>query len=129
MPFHGLQARKQWAVYWRRVGVDAYGQPTTSDVAVEVRVRWDGQTRTVFGPNGDPVTIDATAGGWEFDPVIGSEVWAGRLGDIPGTGQRPSTDVFRIVGVNVTPDIRGRDSYREATLVRVRDVQGTTVTA
>ena len=128
MPFHGLQGRKQWAVYWARVGTDKYGQPTVSDVAQELRLRWDGQTRTVFGPNGDPVTIDATAGGWEFDPAIGSLVWPGRLRDLPGTGQRPAVDVHRIVGSNLTPDIRGRNTYREATLVRTSDSLGTTVT-
>ena len=128
MPFHGYQGRTQFAVYWARVGSDRFGQPTVSDVALEVMVRWDGQTRTVFGPNGDPITLDATIGGWTFDPAIGSMVWPGRLDDLPGTGQRPTTDLFRIVGVNVTPDVRGRSQYREANAVRISDELQTTVT-
>lgn len=129
MPFHGYQGRVDWAVYWARVGTDPYGEPTVSDVAQEVRVRWDDTRRTVSGPDQAPVAVDATASGFTFDPTPGSLMWKGRLGDLPGTSQRPATDVMRVVTVNVTRDVRGRGAYREATLVRSKDVLGTTASA
>lgn len=126
MPFHGYQGRTQWAVYWARIGSDGFGEPTVSDVAQEVRVRWDGTSRGVLGPDGAPLAIDATVSGFTFDPVVGSLMWAGRLADLPGTSQRPAQDVMRIVTVNITPDVRGRSVFREATLVRTKDVLGST---
>lgn len=128
MPFHGYQGRVHWAVYWARVGTDPFGEPTVSDVAREIKVRWDDTKRTVLGPDQAPVAIDATISGLTFDPEPGSLVWKGRLADTPGTSQRPARDVMRVVTVNATDDVRGRQRFREATLVRHSDALGTTAT-
>lgn len=121
MPFHGYQGRTQWVVYWPRVGTGPTGAPTVSDVAQELQLRFDQTVRNVLQSDGTVVTLDGTAGGWTFAPVVGSAVWKGRLDDLPGTSQLPDSDVYRIVKVDVVPDVRGRSSFREATLVRAGD--------
>lgn len=126
MPFHGLQGRRHWAVYWARIGTDRTGQPTTTNVAAEIRCRWDDTVRTVLGPDGNPLAIDATVGGLDRAIPVGSLMWKGRLEDMPGTSQTPAQDVMRVVSYEETPDIRGRNAYREVRLSRTKDVLGQT---
>lgn len=128
MPFHGYQGRTQFAVYWPRQGSTPDGQPTVSNIARELLVRWDGSSRTVLGADGLPLAVDATVSGFTFDPVVGSKMWAGRIDDLPGTSQLPDRDVMKVVRVNVTPDVRGRSSFREVLLQRDQDALGTAVT-
>lgn len=121
MPFHGYQGRTQWIVYWPRVGTGPTGAPTVSNVAQEYLLRYDAEMRNVLQSDGTVVNLDATVGGWSFKPNVGDAVWRGRLDDLPGTSQLPDSDVYRIVKVDDTPDIRGRSNYRLATLVRAGD--------
>ena len=121
MPFHGVQGVVHSVVVWLRIGTDRTARPILSDTALELKCRWDSSTKTVLDTQGNSVSIDATISGFSIHIPIGSAVWKGTIDDIPGTSEIPVLDVMEVVTVTDTEDIRGRDTYREATLVRQKD--------
>jgi hypothetical protein len=70
-------------------------------------------------PDGQPIAIDVTAV-VDQDVPLGSAFWEGAVEDLPSP-QVPNQDVYEVVTFTKTPDRRGRDFYREITLIRKRD--------
>lgn len=122
MPFHGTQARVHKAVVWLRTGIDKNARPVVSATALEIDCRWDDSVRTMVDSQGNSVAIDATISGYDDAIPIGSAVWRGSVEDIPGTAQTPVLDVMEVISITNTDDIRGRNTYREASLMRQKDV-------
>ena len=120
MPFEGLRGRTTKAAYWPCVGRDHTGQPVLDANPTDLSVRWDDAVRTVLGPDGTPIAIDATVI-VDRDIPMGSAFWKGSLQDLPGSAQEPDRDVFEATTFNNVPDFRGRFAYREVGLIRKRD--------
>lgn len=115
--------RYQDAVLWPAAGEDRYGETLVGD-PVAVKVRWHWTRRTMRGPDGKPITVDAVA---VVDRAveIGSLMWLGRLGDLPpGTDWREETaEALEVVAFEETTDLKGRptNTYREVGLGRTKD--------
>lgn len=103
---------------------DANGQPKVSvgeRPPTEINVRWDGSRRSVVGPLGQPIAVDATLSHLDRELSIGTAVWQGGLKDLPGTALVPETDLMIVILYNEAPDPKGRFAYREAMLQRFGD--------
>lgn len=74
MPAFSAWSRRHKAVIWRFNG--AYGADglPNHDEPENIRVRWDDNSKTVRGPNGEPIAIDATAVMGEV-PIKHSLMW------------------------------------------------------
>lgn len=103
------------AVVWLRVGSDPAGMPVVEDIGREVECRWDSTHREVTGPDGLPISIDATMMGHELEVPVGSAVFKGQLSDLTGSFL-PTNNVMRVVYANADDDFRGRDTHRECGL-------------
>jgi hypothetical protein len=109
-------------VVWLRVGSDpTSGSPTVSPEAREIRCRFDKTKKTVAGPDGEQIAIDATISGFSIDVPVGSAVWEGRAADLAGTAYLPDRDVYTVATFSADRDRRGRDTYREAGLTFSKD--------
>lgn len=105
------------AVVWLRVGSDpTSGLHTVSPVGQEIRCRFDKTKRSAAGPDGEPISIDATISGFSIDVPVGSAVWEGKACDLLGTAFVPTCNVLTVVYFNADSDKRGRDIHREAGL-------------
>ena len=73
-------------------------------------------TGILKGPDGEPISIDATISGFSIDVPVGSAVWEGKACDLLGTAFVPTCNVLTVVYFNADSDKRGRDIHREAGL-------------
>lgn len=120
MPSPSFHARFQPAVLWRRVGTDDNG-PVVSDTAEELEVGWQDGYREVTGPDGQPVSVDATVYGLADELPVGSAMVKGTIASLEGAGQTPLRQVFRVVVCDKMPDVTGRRFDIEAHLMRSSD--------
>jgi hypothetical protein len=115
--------RYQDAVLWPAAGEDRYGEALVGD-PVPLKVRWHTARRTMRGPDGDPVSVDATA---VVDRAVevGSLMWLGSVGDLPpGTDWREEiAEAMTVVAYEETVDLKGRTrhTYRDVGLARTKD--------
>lgn len=122
MPAPEQTNRYQKAVLWMASGTDDYGQPKTV-APVEIRVRWITKRTQVNDPQGNAVSLDATA---VVDRKIspGSVMWLGEYADFLGTGSGSASDdteLHEVKTYDETPDLKGRLVYRTVGLARYRD--------
>jgi hypothetical protein len=99
---------------------DDYGQPTRG-TPIDLKVRWNLKRGEVAGPNGVPVSFDATA---VVDRQIaaGSTMWLGTLEDWNATGSAgDESELMRVVLYDEIKDLKGRATRRVVTLKRFRD--------
>ena len=122
MPTLETMDRRQKAQLWPFHSRDGHGQVKVS-ARVEKDVRWvDGKTESVDA-QGNPIALDATV-------VLGEEIaidgimWKGTLAQYNAAS---SHTFYRVVEVNVTPDIKNRNTRWEARLVRHSDTLPTVV--
>lgn len=118
------QGRRHRAVYWARLGSNANAVPIVASPPTELKVRWDDSRAEVLGPNGQPIRIDATVSGFDFEPAVGAAMWKGRIADLPGTAQVPNSNVMVIVKVNSVPLVKNRNKFVTAYLMRSKAVLG-----
>lgn len=119
MPPLETMDRNQTAVLWALAGRDAYNVATVS-APVEIRVRWNNKRREAVGPTGTPIATDAGAI-TARTVAVGSIFWLGTLEGIPGTSEVPTADLFEVVAIDTTLDIKGRFVRRELLLSRYND--------
>jgi hypothetical protein len=124
VPYPGQGNLNQRAVLWRVVGQDGNAQPVVSNVAVGIPCRWDDRRRTVQGPDGTPIAVDATAL-VDREIAVGSAMWKGDVPDLPDT-QIPDRDVFVVVTYTPEWDWRGVDCTHEVALVKAGNTLPTT---
>lgn len=120
MPAIETAYRRQKAVLWPWSGYDSYAEPLRGE-PVEIDVRWLNKSREVPGPQGSPITVDATAV-VDREIVVGSLMWLGELADWYGTGSAgDDTALMEVVAYGEVPDLKGRDIRRTVGLVYFRD--------
>lgn len=122
MPALEQTDRHQAAVYWAKAGQDGYNEPLLS-APVELKVRWLNRKSQMVGPEGTPITVDATVVlGQEVE--LGSELWLGTLENYYGIGSSGSdTEHMRVVAYRETTDLKHRHTRRVAGLAYSRDTR------
>lgn len=119
MPDIESDCREQDAVIWQANGFDDDGEVTIGS-ASDNKVRWQHVEDEVTDVNGNNVAIDAlvvTA----IDVVVGSIMWEGKIADLPGTGETPTSNIYRVVKFKKTPDVKGRKFRRVSMLEKYSD--------
>lgn len=117
--------RRQTAVLWELLRVDAYNEPVV-DAPVEIACRWKWGTAQQAGPQGTPITVDATVVVAQ-DVTIGSLMFEGDLNDWlghSGSGSGSAGDyssIMEVVSANFTPDLKARNTRRTLGLRYFRD--------
>lgn len=121
MPSQEKRNRKQSALLWAVAGKDRFGNPT-HDSPIEIKVRWETGQSTGLDPDGNTITIDATA---IVNQVIeaGSLMWLGTLEDWYGTGSGGDDDLLmHVVNYSDVPDIKARNSRKQVLLKFSKDM-------
>lgn len=118
MPAPELSHLYETAVLWPNTGIDRYGQPTLG-TPEEIRVRWDDSEKRSLDPQGNRISVDATAI-VDRDISVHSEMWLGKLDEWvgTGTGQDDETVVMTVKTFNRTPDVRGRYTARKVGMLK-----------
>ena len=117
MPPIEITGLYDYAVLWAAGTPDGYGR-TKLGAPQEVRVRWVGGQQEAQDPQ-------STSESWPTEVTIGQDVtpgsimWYGKLVDLPTV----PTDLYRVVGIQSTKDIKGRRTHRALTLVRLSDTR------
>ena len=120
MPAPELSYLLQTAVLWSAAGIGDYGQPTISN-PTEIRVRWNDVQSEALDPQGNTITVDASAI-VNRDVSIGSILWLGTLTNWVGTGSNDQNGkLMQVKTFNSTPDLKNRVARREVGLIRLRD--------
>lgn len=119
MPAFERRDRYQTAVLWQATGsFDNYAVPIVTP-PVEVQVRWKGGQSEAVGPDGQTITLDATAVVDRLIP-IGSRMWLGTLRQwysAPGSGGEDN-QVSEVKTCSGTPDIKDRNVAYKVGLMR-----------
>lgn len=111
--------RLQLAVLWpatsksNRYGTFVVGSP------VEIKVRWIDTQSQALDPQGNVITVDATAV-VGIDIPIGSQMWLGSAASLPGTGYMPEVGLMEVKTFNRTSDIKNRNRRRTVGMIRFR---------
>lgn len=117
--------RRQTAVLWEWLRVDAYNEPVRS-APVEIECRWKWATTMQAGPQGTPISVDATVVVAQ-DVPIGSLMFEGDLVEWlghSGTGSGSAGDgtaLMEVVTASFTPDLKNRNVRRTLGLRYFRD--------
>lgn len=120
MPSLEQMDRNQWALWWDPVGVDEHNRRTFRPPAA-FRVRWVQKRRELTNAQGDTLVTDGTVVLGRDIPV-GSLLWLGEEADWYGTGSNNEDDrVMEVISVDKTPDLKGRVTRYEATVMRYTD--------
>ncbi len=129
MPQNEVAYLFQTALYWARTGYDLSGQPTVTALPKELApwtrprpsgVRWKWTKKETLDPKGNTITLDAVVT-CQQDLLVGSHMWLGCLNDWNGTGSsfaHQDQQLYVIIKFDRTPDIKARQVYREASLMR-----------
>lgn len=115
----------QKALIWETNGIDEYGQFKRSATSEEIDVRWIYKQSEAMDSQGTPISIDATVISLQ-EYKVGSFLWRGSQEDLeselPGTSTGntllPTSNLFQVVMVSVTSDIRDREIRYELQLKR-----------
>jgi hypothetical protein len=109
------RARKQYAVYWEKIGDDKNGTPIYA-APVEIRCRWDDMQEEYLDSKGRMNVSSAIV---MVDRVVtlGGVLWRGRLAAIE-TAEVPKDNpgAYEIRKYNETPNLRNTETLREAVL-------------
>lgn len=101
--------RRQKALYFEATGVDEFGQDTVAD-PIEIVVRWNWVVKSMTGPEGTPVRVDATVV-TDRELTVGSTMVESSLENWYGTGSPVGEHtLMEIVAVNITKDIKARNT-------------------
>lgn len=111
----------QIAVLWAFVGSDDNGEATVS-AGVEINVRWVESTKQAATARSTPTASDVTVV-VDRDIAIDSIMRLGRRSAVPAV----PTDLYRVVNLNKTPDLKARAYRREVSLQRFKDALPTIV--
>lgn len=120
MPSQESQYRPHDMVYWEKTGQNRYDEPTFAS-PVTIKVRWNVDPAEVMNPQGSNIGY---AGEIVLNQavVVGSKVWFGTYEEFLGTGSAGLDDqVMYVKSYSDFPDLKGRFSYKTATLSRFKD--------
>lgn len=118
MPPLEAMDRRGKAVLWPRLGIDGYSEPVVGD-PVEIDVRWNDSRREMIDPGGNVVATDAQV-------IVGRDVpmnsilWQGEMADLPPS-LTPKAGLVIVKAIDFTPDIKGRNAFREVGAMRYKD--------
>lgn len=117
MPAQERSHLPMFLVLWEATGVaDRTGKPKVSAVPVERNCRQLSARRDTRDKEGNIITLDASAV-VEVDFKVNSVVWFGRLADF---NPAIENDLMEVIYFDKTPDLKGRDFYREIGLMRYK---------
>ena len=114
----------QPAVLWPVAGRDRYNEPTRG-TPEQIYIRLERRRRQMLNPDGQPITVDAVAyavqreGGEEV--TVRSHIAEGLIADWDDVGTADVSylgDVYEVVAIEYTPDIRNRAAERALGLRR-----------
>jgi hypothetical protein len=104
-------------VVWLSAGVNRDNEEVIL-TPYQINARWDNNLRQMRDTTGKLVNTDVVAFVDEDIPM-GSIMWLGIFQDLPN----PVTDLFKVISINSTDDIRNVDeTTRELGLVRYKNV-------
>lgn len=110
-----LTALKQYAVLWAFSGyTNRDGQAAVSATGVEIKCRQEPKDELVLQPSESPVKARLTLF-VDRDIDEDSEVWLGRLADVPSS----PTPLYRVIEFKKVPNIKGRNPTRSVVLQKV----------
>lgn len=104
MPYPEQDYRFQRAVLWRYIGDDEYGNPVVQE-GIDITVRWEDKQIQIIGPNGQPMSLDATVESIKEIP-INSILWKGSTSSISTIDE--ITGFMQVVTQDKTPDVKAR---------------------
>jgi len=108
------------AVVWPFIGYTRDGQPKVG-APYEVWVRWLTKRRETKDKQGNTICLDGQAI-LEEDVLVDSVMRFGTLADWIQTGSDlPDTELMVVVTFDSTPDVKERDNYRCAGLMRYKN--------
>lgn len=111
----------EYAVLWALSSYDNNGEATVS-AGVELKVRWTDAESQSATARGTPIAADATAV-VDCDIALDSIMRLGRLSAVP----TPPTDLYEVVSMRKTPDLKARTYRRIVSLRRYKDALPTIV--
>lgn len=112
MPHPARKGFYQKALWWPSAGFDQFNRPVKGD-PVEIDVRWVEHTRTIMGPEGKPVSLDAQMA-TNAEVQIDDQVWLGTLAEYQGTGSVGFDDgIMIVVTAKVDRGLKNRNTRRE----------------
>ena len=122
MPAFEVRDLFQRAVLWPFLGqFDEHGQHMVSLEAVdEIPVRWNDVHKEALDRDGNSVAINAEVVVQQPVP-IGSNLWLGRLIDLPRPGLLPPSNVMVVISTTKTPDMKNRNQRQTLSLMRLKD--------
>lgn len=104
-----------YAVIWPFTGRSTSDGSEVLDSPREIRVREERNRRNSVAADATRKTVDATLYVAE-EVVLGSQVWIGRLADLPD----PLVDLLVVVGYDRVPDLKNNKVRRTILLSRKR---------
>jgi hypothetical protein len=124
MPDFETMDLEQDAVYWRKSGDNQEGLPLYA-TPIQLAVRWVETGGTIKDPKGNSISTDGDLA-CDQELVEQSLIWPGTLAQwqsivgVAGTGWDGS-NVFAVMQVVVTPDIKNRNTRWSAKVMRYSD--------
>lgn len=120
MPAIERVGRTQTAAYWGFSRYDDDGDIIVSP-ATDIRVRWVNSRKLMQNAQGKEIAVDAQVVAGE-ELVEGSLMYLGGLADWNGTGSAgEESALMQVVAVEMTPDIKGRNTMWTVGLAWFRD--------
>lgn len=104
MPAPERDYRFQYAMLWRYIGADEYGNPVVGEGA-QIKVRWENKQLEMIDPKGQPIKLDALVQSIEEIPV-NSMMWLGCEDDLPALTD--ITNLMQVAAYDDIPDVKGR---------------------
>lgn len=128
MPPQETAFREQKAIAWLASGFNREGQHKVVFPGIELDVRWTDTQGEALDARGNLISTDANVI-VDRDIPIGSIMWKGDQEQleaaVPGTGTgldlSPTSDLYEVVAVTISPDLKARETYRDVRLKRYSD--------
>src|SRR5579872_2190737 len=114
MPAFETRDRYQATALWVRTGSNQHGQDVVSPTPQTIRSRWVDSSNRVMTPEGNEYATQATVT-TNLTIPMGSIMW---LGALSSPSQVPTSGLFQVVDVSITPDIKNRNKRYDYKLMR-----------
>lgn len=112
---------KQCAVVWDITGYDGNGVQTVKATPRRIKVRWNDKQSQAMDPNGQTITVDASAV-LKCNVAVGSIIWLGDYNSLVGTaGPQDQTPdgLMEVKSFDSTLSVDGR-KFRTRTIGMMR---------
>jgi hypothetical protein len=119
MPPIETMDRHQTATLWEKAGDNVHGEPLV-EAPEEISVRWEDRAGQARDPENNLIALDARVV-LDREVAVGSILWPGELAGWTGTGTGdPEAELYQVVTLRTTPDLKARHTRRVAGLQRFR---------